>query len=120
MRMMHNHTVDRARKTQRELLVEEVEERWRDDQYTVESGDGDRTRRRPEKNSKMRLRGSPFPAHAAVLLHDVEGYRVREVADLQQISLPAAKQRLRRGRMALVTALWPTARTVERSPRGSR
>jgi len=40
-----------------------------------------------------------------VLLHDVEDWTVQEIADLDQIGLPAAKQRLRRGRMALVSAL---------------
>lgn len=104
MRMMHNHVIDKARKTQRELLVEEVEERWRDDQYTVDAETviGRAATREELQDALARV---PFPARAAVLLHDVEGYRVREVADLYAISLPAAKQRLRRGRMALVSAL---------------
>lgn len=36
---------------------------------------------------------------------DVEGWTARQIADAQGITLPAAKQRLRRGRMMLVTAL---------------
>jgi hypothetical protein len=40
-----------------------------------------------------------------VLLHDVEEWTVAEIADRLGIDLPAAKQRLRRGRMMLVTAL---------------
>jgi RNA polymerase sigma-70 factor (ECF subfamily) len=104
MRMMHNLTVDRARRSDRELLVDEVEERWRDDAYTVEA---DEVIARASTRAELQdaLARLPFAARAAVLLHDVEGYRVREIAELQQISLPAAKQRLRRGRMALVTAL---------------
>ncbi len=104
MRMMHNHTIDKARKSQRELLVEEVEERWRDDHYTVEA---EAVIARAATRDELRdaLARVPFPARAAVLLHDVEGYRVREIADLLEVSLPAAKQRLRRGRMALVSAL---------------
>ena len=39
------------------------------------------------------------------MLHDLEGLTVRESADLMDVELPAAKQRLRRGRMMLVTAL---------------
>jgi len=39
------------------------------------------------------------------VLHDVEGLTMTEVAEIQQIGLPAAKQRLRRGRMMLVTEL---------------
>ena len=47
----------------------------------------------------------PFNYRTAVVLHDVEDWKVREIAELQGISLPAAKQRLRRGRMMLVDAL---------------
>ena len=104
MRMLHNLTVDRARKSQRELLVDEVEERWHDDHYTVES-DAVIARASSREDLQDALARLPFAARAAVLLHDVEQYRVSEIAELQQISLPAAKQRLRRGRMALVTAL---------------
>ncbi len=104
MRMMHNHTIDRARRSRRELLVDEVEERWRDDRYTVEA-DAVIARAATREELEDALARVPFTARAAVVLHDVEGYRVREIADLQQISLPAAKQRLRRGRMALVSAL---------------
>ncbi len=115
MRMMHNLTIDRSRRSERELPVEEVEERWRDDAYTVES-DAVIARASPRAELQDALARVPFAARAAVLLHDVEGYRVREIADLQQISLPAAKQRLRRGRMALVTALAEggTRRTLTR------
>jgi RNA polymerase sigma-70 factor (ECF subfamily) len=47
----------------------------------------------------------PFAYRTVVVLHDVEEWRVREIAEVQGISLPAAKQRLRRGRMMLVAAL---------------
>ena len=47
----------------------------------------------------------PFIYRTAVVLHDVEGLTVREVADITDVDLPAAKQRLRRGRMMLVSAL---------------
>jgi RNA polymerase sigma-70 factor (ECF subfamily) len=104
MRMLHNLTVDRARRSQRELLVDEVEERWHDDHYTVES-DAVIARASSREELQDALARLPFAARAAVLLHDVEQYRVSEIAELQKISLPAAKQRLRRGRMALVTAL---------------
>lgn len=40
-----------------------------------------------------------------MLLHDAEGLTVREIADIHGIELPAAKQRLRRGRMLMVNAL---------------
>ncbi len=47
----------------------------------------------------------PFIYRSVVVLHDVEGWTVAEIADLLELGLPAAKQRLRRGRMMLVSAL---------------
>ena len=42
---------------------------------------------------------------AVVVMHDVQELTVAEIADVLEIGLPAAKQRLRRGRMAMVSAL---------------
>lgn len=50
----------------------------------------------------MRL---PVIYRTVVVLHDAEGMTVAEIADVQGVGLPAAKQRLRRGRMMLVDAL---------------
>ncbi len=50
----------------------------------------------------MRL---PFIYRAAVVLHDIEGLTAKASAELQGVGLPAVKQRLRRGRMMLVSAL---------------
>jgi RNA polymerase sigma-70 factor, ECF subfamily len=47
----------------------------------------------------------PLIYRSAVVLHDGEGLSVADVATIQDISLPAAKQRLRRGRMMLVSEL---------------
>ena len=104
IRIAHNLIVDRARKSSRELLVDEVEERWRDDSYTVETEVVvQRAATRAElRDALIRL---PFIYRSAVVLHDVEGLRVTDIAAIHDISLPAAKQRLRRGRMAMVTAL---------------
>jgi RNA polymerase sigma-70 factor, ECF subfamily len=103
-RIVHNAAVDRARRHRRELLVEDVEERWRDDAYTVDNESVVlRAQQREElEDALVRL---PFIYRSAVVLHDVEGWTVAEIADRLGIDLPAAKQRLRRGRMALVTAL---------------
>jgi len=100
---MHNLAVDRARRA-REIPVEEVEEKWRDDAYTVDAETvALRTESREElQDALVRL---PFIYRSAVLLHDVEGWTMDEVARELGIGLPAAKQRLRRGRMQLVTAL---------------
>lgn len=103
-RILHNLAVDRARRSHRETLVDEVEERWRDDRYTVDAAAVvARAETRIElEDALVRL---PFIYRAAVLLHDVEELTVREISDIQGIDLPAAKQRLRRGRMMLVSAL---------------
>lgn len=103
-RILHNLAVDRARRGSRELLVEEVEERWRDDAYTVDThAVVERAQVREElEDALVRL---PFPYRAAVVLHDLEGWTSREAAEVMGIGLAAAKQRLRRGRMMLVTAL---------------
>jgi RNA polymerase sigma-70 factor (ECF subfamily) len=103
-RILHNLAIDRVRRAARELVVEEVEDSWMTDEYTVDpEGIALRTQTREELlDALLRI---PFIYRVAVTLHDVEGWTVREIAEVQGIGLPAAKQRLRRGRMALVTAL---------------
>ena len=103
-RIAHNLAIDRARRASREIMVEEVEDRWRDDDYTIDPSAAvilNQTREELE-DALARL---PFIYRSTVVLHDVDGWTVREIADLQQVGLPAAKQRLRRGRMALTSAL---------------
>ncbi|MEZ5101878.1 MAG: sigma-70 family RNA polymerase sigma factor [Thermoleophilia bacterium] len=103
-RILHNLAIDRARRAGREVLVDEVEERWQDDAYTVDS---EVVIVRAERRDELEdaLIHLPFAYRAVILLHDVEGWRLAEIADSLGIGLPAAKQRLRRGRMALVTLL---------------
>jgi len=47
----------------------------------------------------------PYGYRSVVVLRDAEGWSSGETAEMLGISLPAAKQRLRRGRMMLVSAL---------------
>ena len=103
-RILHNLAIDRARRAAHEVVVDDVEAHWREDEYTVDPAIvAERASTREElEDALVRL---PFIYRTAVILHDVEGWKVREIAETQDISLPAAKQRLRRGRMALVTAL---------------
>lgn len=103
-RILHNIAVDRGRRSVREVVVEDVEERWQDDRYTVDPAVvASRSETREElEDALVRL---PFMYRVPVVLHDVEGWTVREIAETTGVSLPAAKQRLRRGRMALVSAL---------------
>lgn len=103
-RIIHNLAIDRARRSQREVLAEEVESRWHDDDYTVDAAAvAERAQTRDDlEDALARL---PFAYRSVVVLHDVEGWTVAEIAELLELGLPAAKQRLRRGRMMLVTAL---------------
>lgn len=103
-RILHNLAIDTGRRSAREIVVEEVEDDWRADEYTVDPAAVlERSQTREElEDALARL---PFIYRSAVVLHDVEGWTVRQIAELHETSLSAAKQRLRRGRMALVTAL---------------
>ena len=103
-RIVHNLAVDRARRSAREVLVDEVEDAWRDDAYTVDAAVvAERAQARAElEDALARL---PFIYRSVVLLHDVEDWTVADIAALLDLGLPAAKQRLRRGRMMLVSAL---------------
>ncbi|MGD9956444.1 MAG: sigma-70 family RNA polymerase sigma factor [Candidatus Nanopelagicales bacterium] len=102
-RIMHNLAIDQARRPS-ELVVDEIEDRWRDDEYTV---DAEAVVARAETQAEVldALVRIPYAYRVAVVLHDMEGLTMREIADITGSELPAAKQRLRRGRMALVSAL---------------
>lgn len=112
-RITYNLAVDQARR-RRELPVEdvgdEIDARWSDDAYTVDAAlVVARAETRTElEDALIRL---PVAYRAAVVLHDAEGLTVPEFAGVVEISVAAAKQRLRRGRMMLVSAL---ARGAER------
>ena len=106
-RILHNLAVDLFRKDREDAtedIEREVEERWRDDAYTVDAAivvERAETRKELE-DALVRL---PVMYRTAVVLHDAEGMTVADIADVQAVGLPAAKQRLRRGRMMLVDAL---------------
>ena len=104
IRIAHNLIVDRARRAKHELLVDDVEDSWRDDTYTV---DAEAVVQRAATRAELldALARLPSIYRSAVVLHDVEGLRVADVAEFHDLSLPAAKHRLRRGRMARVRAL---------------
>lgn len=104
IRIAHNLIIDRARRSNREIPVHAVEHDWRDDAYTVDAAAvAERAATRAELLDA--LERLPFIYRSAVVLHDIEGLRVADIAAITDIGLPAAKQRLRRGRMALVSAL---------------
>jgi RNA polymerase sigma-70 factor (ECF subfamily) len=103
-RILHNLAVDRARRSARELVVDDVEARWADDSYSVdpERLAASALERAEIEEALIRL---PFHYRSAVVLHDMVGWTAAEIADQLAIGLPAAKQRIRRGRMMLTTAL---------------
>jgi RNA polymerase sigma-70 factor (ECF subfamily) len=109
-RIMHNLAVDASRRRTElpadltDADVERVEVMWGDDAYTVDSALvlEHAQARESLQDALLRL---PLIYRSAVALHDAEGLSVQDVATIQGIGLPAAKQRLRRGRMMLVTAL---------------
>lgn len=104
IRIAHNLIIDRSRRASREVSVEDVEEQWRDDGYTVDVATvAERAASRFELLDA--LERLPYIYRSAVVLHDIEGLLVVDVAAIHDISVPAAKQRLRRGRMAMVSAL---------------
>lgn len=100
----HRLIIDRARRSSRELSIELTEAEWQDERFSV---DADAVLERASTREELEdaLARLPFIYRAAVVLHDIVGLRVTEIAELHGIGLPAAKQRLRRGRMALVGAL---------------
>lgn len=83
-RILHNLAVDRARRSEREVLVDEVKDRWRDDSYSVDAAAVvERAETREElEDALVRL---PFIYRSAVVLHDVEGWTMTDVAATQGI-----------------------------------
>lgn len=115
-RIMHNLYVDSnrsRRETASEDLAELVEARWREDEYTVDAAVvAERAADRDElREALVHL---PEIYRTAVVLHDSEGLTVAELAAVSGVGVPAAKQRLRRGRMMLVTALAQESRSPTR------
>ncbi len=102
--ILYHLAIDRGRRHAYELRSSDVEARWRDETYSV---DAETVVERAESAAELRDALVHLPQHyrSAVVLHDAEGWSANEIADFLGISLPAAKQRIRRGRMMLVSAL---------------
>lgn len=102
--ILHRLAIDRGRRHDREVTVAEAERAWQDERGSADASvAADRAQTRAElRDGLLRL---PFGHRAVVVLHDAEGWPVAEIALALGIGLPAARQRLRRGRMMLVSAL---------------
>jgi len=103
-RSLVNRVVDRSRRHRDELDIETIEADWRDDSYTVMP---ERVLERAELRDELEdgLARLPVMYRLPVVLHDALDWTGAEIASALEIGLPAAKQRLRRGRMMLVSAL---------------
>lgn len=108
-RVLYHRFVDGLRRrriepVEDEVLAEAVEEAWRDDAYTV---DAPTVLERAETRDTLYDALVHLPVHyrSAVVLHDVEGMTAGEVAEVCGVGVSAAKQRIRRGRAMVVTAL---------------
>ena len=102
--ILRNLAIDRVRKSSHELTVDHVEMEWHEDELTVDPAYiAERSADKAElEDALARL---PFVYRTTVVLHDAEGWTLSEIAEMEEVRLPAAKQRLRRGRMMLVSAL---------------
>jgi RNA polymerase sigma-70 factor, ECF subfamily len=103
-RSLVNRIIDRSRSHHDELDIDSVEADWRDDSYTVMP---ERVLERADLRDELEdgLARLPVIYRLPVVLHDALGWTSAEIASAMGIGLPAAKQRLRRGRMMLVSAL---------------
>lgn len=103
-RSLVNRIIDRSRAHRDELDIETVEADWRDDRYSVEP---DRVLLRAELRDELEdaLARLPVIYRVPLVLHDVLGWTGVEIARSMDTGLPATKQRLRRARMMLVSAL---------------
>lgn len=103
-RSLVNRIIDRSRRHHDELDVDVVEADWQDDSYSVQP---ECVLERAELRDELQdaLARLPVIYRVPVVLHDAVGWTAGEIAEAMDIGLPAAKQRLRRGRMMLVSAL---------------
>ena len=103
-RALVNRIIDRSRRRHDELDIDAIESDWKDDAYSVQP---ELVLERAELRDELEdaLARLPVIYRLPVVLHDALGWTGVEIAQSMDVSLPAAKQRLRRGRMMLVSAL---------------
>ena len=82
----------------------ELEHRWKDPGYTVDPA-AVVIALEDEGNMLKAMKQLTPDQRTAVVLHDVHGFKAREIADNLGLPLPTVKSHLRRGRQALVSRL---------------
>lgn len=102
--ILYHRAIDRARHRAHEVSVAEVERDWGDERYSVDAA---AVLERLETRAELADALAHLPVHyrAVVVAHDAEGWTSAEIAQMTGVSLAAVKQRLRRGRMMVVSAL---------------
>ena len=103
-RSLVNRIIDRSRSRHDELDIDEIEGDWKDDAYSVRP---DLVLDRAELRDELEdaLARLPVIYRVPVVLHDALDWTAVEIARAMGVGLAATKQRLRRGRMMLVSAL---------------
>ncbi len=109
---------------ERTVAFARVNQLWADERYSV---DPERVVLALENRQliEQALKRLPASYRATLLLHEVDGLTLAEVATLMDAPLPTVKSRLQRARMALVTLLDEAAQagqpsSQERIPSHSR
>jgi RNA polymerase sigma-70 factor (ECF subfamily) len=90
----------RVRRPRREWLPIEDMLGRRDEPVGEDGTLWEEERRRAERAARA-LAGLKPDQREAIVLHDIEGFSVEEVADMQSATIPAVKSRLTRGREKL-------------------
>jgi RNA polymerase sigma-70 factor, ECF subfamily len=88
-RILHNLAVDRFRADREDATEDverEVEARWHEDSYTVDAAT---VVERAETREELEDALVPVIYRAAVALHDGERMTMAEIADIQDVGLPA-------------------------------
>lgn len=92
-RIAHHVIVDRARKAAREILVEDAEADWRDDEFSVDAPPPSGLPRRSSwETPSLACRTSIAPPSCCA----TSSACAAEIAFVHDVGLPAAEQRIRR------------------------
>ena len=92
------------RRDQEHLSDQAVEDLWQDSSYSVDPAQVVAAMEDRE-HILVALGRLGTVQRSVVVMHDSQGWKVSEVADILELPLPTVKSHLRRGRQALVTAL---------------
>ena len=94
-----------SRVRRRKAVAEDaLDELWEDPRYTVDAAGVEAAI--ADREELADTLASLTPAQrSVVVLHDAQGWKLQEIADVLDAPLPTVKSHLRRGRRALVTLL---------------